>query len=389
MSTTVWHVGGDDVRMRIPLLLALRDRGFSVAALGSEPGEPFADSHIPYWRYELNRWLNPLADRRTVASLRELIGAHRPDVVHAFDTKPGLLVPAAAKTVPGCGCVRTVTGMGYVFSANSPLALTLRPLYRAMQQRAAAATDMTIFQNPDDRDYFLRHRMAKAGREALVLGSGIDIEGVSRRRPDEQTLAGLRRELGLNGPVVTMVARLVKTKGVLEYIAAAAAVRRQRPEVTFLLVGPQASEGRQAVPAETLRQAEGTVRWLGARDDVPALLTLSDLLVLPSYYREGVPRVLLEAAVLGRALITTDMPGCKEVVRHGHNGLLVPPRDADALAAAVLRLLGDDRVRAEMGARGRSHVRQFALPKVADRYADIYRRVLTGADAVTAVEAAV
>lgn len=372
---TVWHIGGDDVRMRIPLLLALRDRGFSVGAVGSEPATPFREHDIPYRRYALSRWINPLQDRRSVRALRELFERHRPDLVHAFDTKPGVLVPAAARDLTTC--VRTVTGMGYVFSSNSPLARALRPAYRNAQQQVAGLTAMTVFQNPDDRDYFLGNRLVRPGRDALVLGSGIDDTEFRNRRPDPEGLERLRRELALEGKqVVTMVARLVKTKGVLEYLRAAAEVRRQRPEVRFLLIGPQASEGRQAVPLKTLQQAGDAVQWLGARDDVPALMALSDLFVLPSYYREGVPRVLLEAASLGLALITTDMPGCKEVVEHEWNGLRVPPRDAPALARAMLSLLDRPDLRRTMGARSVERVEPFALARVVEQYEAIYRRLL-------------
>jgi glycosyltransferase involved in cell wall biosynthesis len=377
MSPTVWHIGSDDVHMRIPLLLALRERGFAVGAVGSEQGEAFQSHAIPYWRYSLDRGINPIADLRSIRELTRLLRQHKPNIVHAFDTKPIMFVPMATKKAGVCECIRTVTGMGYVFSSTSPLAYALRPVYRLLHQWAARATEMTIFQNPDDRDYFLRNDMARAGHDALVLGSGIDIRSLLNRSLDDESLRKLRGTLRLDDQiVVTMVARMVKYKGVMEYIKAAARVRQQFNNVTFLLVGPVASEGSQAVSAKALEEAAEHVQYLGPRDDVPMLLALSDIFVLPSYYREGIPRVLLEAAAMGLPLITTDMPGCKEVVREGWNGLLVPPRSVEALSNALTRLLSSSRERTTMGINSNSHIDQFDLSHVADQYAEIYHCVL-------------
>ncbi len=378
---TIWHIGGEDVRMRIPLLLALRDRGFTVGAVGSEGGEAFAKHQIPYWRYTLARGINPLADRRTRQELAHLFRQHRPDVIHGFDTKPALLAPAVAQQAGVPGRVRTITGMGYVFSSTSPLALTLRPIYRQLQRQASAATGITVFQNGDDRSYFHQHKMVARDRDDLVLGSGIDIAGFLHHRPTPENLPTLKQELGLAGKrVVIMVARMVNSKGVREYLQAARLVKAdngQAANVAFLLVGPLASEGRQAVPMAVIQQYADVVQYLGPRSDIPALLSLSDIFVLPSYYREGVPRVLLEAATLGLPLITTDMPGCREVVRHEWNGLLVPPRHAPALAQALAQLLPSAGQRMLMGERGRSHVQaNFSLTQVADAYAAIYHRAL-------------
>lgn len=174
-----------------------------------------------------------------------------------------------------------------------------------------------------------------------------------------------------------MISRLVVQKGVREYLEAARRIQPHVKDVTFLLVGPIASEGAQAIPVKELERSANSVRYLGPRSDIPAILALTDLFVLPSYYREGIPRVLLEAGALGLPLITTDMPGCKEVVRAGWNGLLVPPRDVKALASAMLRLLSSNDERTMMGMRSKAHIRDnFSLSRVADAYAEIYQRVL-------------
>lgn len=378
LSLTIWQIGGEDIHLRIPLLLALRERNFNVGAVGSEEGKAFYDHNIPYFKYSLKRNINPLADLHTRSQLFQLFSKHKPDIIHGFDTKPAILAPLVARKAQIRGRVRTITGMGYVFSSNSPLALTLRPIYRNLQRQASAATGITVFQNPDDREYFHQQKMVQDGRDDLVLGSGIDVESLQKSHPDSEKLATLRRELGLEGQlVITMISRLVVTKGVREYLQAASIVHQQKENVKFLLIGPLASEGKQAVSLQEIQEKSEVVSYLGSRKDIPALLSLSDLFVLPSYYREGVPRVLLEAGAMELPLITTNMPGCKEVVRDGWNGLLVPPRNANALATAILQLLKSKEERVLMGTRSSLHVREnFSLTKVANAYADIYYRVL-------------
>jgi glycosyltransferase involved in cell wall biosynthesis len=374
---TVWHIGGEDIHLRIPLLQALQERGFQVGAVGTSDGKAFASQHIPYFRYELERGISPLADRRTAQQLLTLFQAHQPDIIHGFDTKPAMLAPLMAKAAGIPGRVRTITGMGYVFSSHSPIALALRPIYRNLQRQTSAVTDCTIFQNSDDQAYFHNHKLVAQHQDALVLGSGIDVESLVRQRPDPETMARLRQELDLDGKlVVTMVARLVRSKGVQEYLDAAAIVAQQIPNVKFLLIGPRSSEGRQAIAERAIQQAKA-VTYLGSRPDIPALLAVSDMFVLPSFYREGIPRALLEAGAMELPLITTDTPGCREVVLDGWNGLLVEPRQVPALAEAIIRLLTTEHERVLMGQRSRFHVTEnFSLKQVADAYAQVYLQVL-------------
>jgi glycosyltransferase involved in cell wall biosynthesis len=174
-----------------------------------------------------------------------------------------------------------------------------------------------------------------------------------------------------------MVSRVMRTKGVLEYAEAARQVRSRNPEAVFLLAGPaDDTELNRLTPAEVdgVRQA---VRWLGLRQDVPALLALSDLFVLPSFYREGVPRALLEAAASGLPLVVAQTPGSTDVVRNGENGLVVPPRDASALAEAIERLVRDRTCRRHYGACSRERVvRDFSLEVVAGQIRELYHRLL-------------
>lgn len=374
---TVWHIGGDDVHKRIPLLHALKDRGFNVAAVGSEDSSGFQAQDIPYFRYNLNRKLTPWSDLRSCSELSALFKRQKPDVVHGFDTKPAIAAPILARRAGIPGRVRTITGLGFVMASDSPLAHVLRPVYRQLQRRASASS-FTIFQNSDDRDYFLQNGLVREGREEVVLGSGVDVERLRSERPDADRLAMMKQSLGLQDKlVVTMIARVDENKGIHEFAKAAELVRRQIDNAVFVLVGPYASEGKQAARfVEQMRRKPENVRCLGPRKDVPAILSLSDVCVLPSY-REGLPRVLIEAGAMETPSVTTDVPGCRDVVRDGWNGRLVPPRDSRALANVIVELLGDQGKRTDMGQRSYRYVKKtFDLSYVADAYAEIYRRAI-------------
>ncbi len=375
----IWLVSGEDVRMRIPLVHKLRERGFEVAVAGSDDEEPFREQRIPYWTYPLGRWISPRADRLAREQLTELIRRHAPRIVHSFDTKPALLAPHAVHDAQTSISVRTINGMGYLFSSASPLALALRPVYRKLQRQASERSSVTVFQNRDDRLYFRERGMVQPGRDDLVLGSGVDFERLRDRPDSSAAVAELRSELRAqpHEVFVLMVGRMVRHKGVREFLRAARRVRSSRPHVRFVLVGPIASEGRQAVSRREIDRFSADVDYLGRRDDIPTLLELADVFALPSYYREGVPRVLLEAGAMGLPLITTDMPGCREVVEHDVNGLLVAPRNTQQLAQAVERLVDSPSARQRMGARNRIAIpRAFGLDHVADQYAEIYNRLL-------------
>ncbi|MHC5210585.1 MAG: glycosyltransferase family 4 protein [Planctomycetota bacterium] len=373
----VWHVGGEDVDLRIPLLERLAAAGFDVAAVGSGSAEPFAAARIPFFRYDLAPGLDPLSDLRARGQLRALVHRERPDIVHAFDTKPGLLAPDAARRCDGVRVMRTIVGMGRLFSREDPVARLGRIVYRLAQRRVAAACALTVFQNEDDRRAFLDADLLRGGEHALVRGSGVDPVALRAAAPGAASVRALRRELGArDGPLILMVSRLVESKGVREFVAAAADVRSERV-ATFVLVGPVDRSERAARDLADEVSASPHVVSTGRRDDVPALLAAADLFVLPTYYREGLPRVLLEAAAMRVPMITTPMPGCRDVVRHEETGLMVAPRSAPALAAAVRRLLDDPALAQRLADAAERRVHeQFSLDRVAADTITLYRKLL-------------
>jgi glycosyltransferase involved in cell wall biosynthesis len=380
LSAHVLLVGGEDHDLRIPFLRALRGQGFRVSAAGTGDPAPFARAGLDYHPFRFGRFASPRGDWAAIATLAQLFTDVRPDLVHCFDTKPNLLVPLAASRAGNVQVVRTINGMGWVYSSSSWPALALRPAYRALHRLAARSTAATIFQNREDHAYFEQHRMLGGRRNQLIPGSGVDVGAFTRARDAGPSPAELREQLGLGASeVVVTVTRLTRQKGIPALLQAAALVHEVRPDVRFLLVGPRQSEGPFAVAQAEIDAHAPYVVATGKRADVPSLLGLADVFAFPTEYREGVPRVLLEAALAGLPIVTTRMPGCTDVVRDGWSGFLVPPSAPAALAGRILDMLRDRQAARMMGSRAAELVgREFTLDLTVARYAAVYADLLGG-----------
>jgi glycosyltransferase involved in cell wall biosynthesis len=377
MALHVLCVGGEDHALRIPFLSALRSRGFRVSAAGTGAALPFSERGIEYHRYDFDRFGARLADRMAIGQLSQLVRGIRPDVVQTFDTKPNLLAPLAIRgAVP---LVRTINGMGWVFSSSHLKALAFRPIYLASQRLAACWTTATVFQNTADSSFFRRYHLLGNSPAVLIGSSGIDVDAFSAAQLQTPSIAKLRAELNLgDSAVVLTVSRLTVQKGIPTLLEAAAIVHAVRPDVRFLLVGPRESEGPFAVDRALIDRHAPYVIAPGARSDVPALLGLAEVFACPTEYREGIPRVLLEAGLAGVPIVATRVPGCDDVVVENWNGHLVPQRDPRALAASILDLLQDPARARAMGERSMELVRrEFDLNVVANRYAGLYRQLLS------------
>ncbi|MDR3531276.1 MAG: glycosyltransferase family 4 protein [Rhodopila sp.] len=371
-------VGGEDHRLRIPFMLALRDQGYRVTAAATDDAEPFQQVGITYHRFRFERFVNPLADRASIAIVRSLLKQTRPDIVQSFDTKPNVLVPLAARGIRDLQVVRTINGMGWVYSSSSPPALALRVVQRVLHRLAAQSVAATVFQNRQDQEFFLRHRMLGTGHNQLIPGSGIDIDAFERDWAKGASPAQLRAKLGLGtSEVVVTVTRLTRQKGIPTLLRAAALIHKVRPDVRFLLVGSRETEGRLAISKEEIERHSPYVMAIGQRADVPALLRLANVFAFPTEYREGIPRVLLEAGLAGLPIVTTNMPGCTDVVRDGWNGFLVRRHSPSALAFRKLDLLDDRPAARAMGERtGELVRREFGLNLTVSRYCSLYARLL-------------
>jgi glycosyltransferase involved in cell wall biosynthesis len=294
--------------------------------------------------------------------LYRLLRRLAPDIVHNVTIKPVLYGTLAARLAGVPRVINAVSGLGHLFSEGRPGVRWLGTLlYRSLMRHS----DMrVILQNRDDYAYFKTYRIASPESLRLIRGSGVDtstfVPGPEQSGP----------------PVVMQTSRMIGDKGVLEFIAAARLIKQRRPDVRFLLVGPLYPDNPTALTGEELDALtqEGVIEWLGNRNDVSQLLQQTTVYVLASTYKEGVPKALIEAAACARPIVTTDISGCREVVTDSETGLLVPPRNAAALAQAIERLLTDAEFASALGVKARERVlNEFALDMILDQQIGLYR----------------
>lgn len=313
---------------------------------------------------------NPLHILGETLALRTLMRRLRPDLVNPINIK-SVLVAAMARGGLPCHLVGTVTGLGFMFSGDSAKQkilrrLTLSGLSLSLRRRGG---HVLVFSNEDDKREFLRRNVTDGAHARIVPVPGVDTDEF---RSTPEPASGFR---------VVLPSRMLWDKGVGEFAEAAGLVRGSVPEAEFLLAG-DADPGNPAdVGKEQLLawQREGRLAWLGHCDDMPGLLASCHLVCLPTAYREGFPRVLAEAMACGRAVVTTDMPGCREAVAQAGGGLLVPPRDAAALAEAILRLYRNPEERAAMASRGRRWVEEeLSVGTITGKMLGIYGELLDG-----------
>jgi glycosyltransferase involved in cell wall biosynthesis len=289
------------------------------------------------------RGLNPITELITIFRLRQILKRIRPDIVHNIALKPVVLGSLAAQFAGVRNIVNAPVGMGYVFTSEENKARVLRPIVRALiRYSLGRQARRVIIENNDDFKNLVDGGFAKKYSIALIKGAGVDTEKFDYKpEPDGQVR-------------VIMVSRLLRDKGVQEFIDAANLVKARKNTVQFVLVGDVDDGNPTSLTAEQLTELRKSqdVTWLGARTDIHELLASSHIACLPSY-REGLPKSLIEAASAGRPIITTDVPGCREVVTHMVNGLLVQPRDVTALASAIEQLVNDPNLRQSMGDENR------------------------------------
>jgi glycosyltransferase involved in cell wall biosynthesis len=347
-ANTDWYL----YNFRRSLALALRDRGHDLL-LVSPPGPYGARLQALGLRWEpvpmRRRSLDPLREAVLVWRLWRLFRRESPQLVHGFTLKCAVYGSIAARLASVPARVNAVAGMGYVFTSEDAKARLLRPLVRwLLRMTLGGRNARLILQNPDDVALFERARLVDPSRIRLIPGSGVDC---ARFTPGPE-LGSPAQGRPLR---VLLPSRLLRDKGVVEFVEAARRLRGDGRFVACLLAG-EPDPGNPAAIAGSQVDAwvrDGLVEWLGHVEDMPALFRSVDVVALPSY-REGLPKGLIEAAACGCALVTTDVPGCREVVRDGVDGMLVPVRDAPALADAIARLQDDDRLRARLGAAARA-----------------------------------
>jgi len=352
---------------RKPVVRALLAGGHKITVLA--PKDDFVDQLTQlgcgFVPLELNaKGLNPFDEWKLLRQFKQVFKEQKPDVILSYTIKNNTFGALAAKPL-GIPFVPNVSGLGTGFLSGAALQFVVEQLYR----RAYRDLPIVFFQNEDDRDLFTCRRLVTADQARLLPGSGIDLEHFEAAEFPQG-----------EAPVFLLIARLLRDKGVVEFVEAARQVKIDFPRARFQLLGAAGSENRTAISAETVNEwvRDGIVEYLGTTHDVRPTIAAAHCIVLPSY-REGAPRTLIEAAAMARPLIATDVPGCRAVVDHEKTGFLCDVRSADSLAIAMRRFLNlSVEQRTEMGQAGRAKMeREYDQKPVVGSYTDAIRD-LTG-----------
>ena len=312
-----------------------------------------------------SKGINPIADAALLSRYIYILSREKPDAFLGYTIKPNIWGTLAAQAC-GIPAINNVSGLGTAFIRDTWLTSVVMMLYRT----ALARSHIVFFQNEDDRSLFVRQRLVAAGRTGLLPGSGVDLEHFSPEavgRPERPEFLFL------------LIARLLYDKGVGEYVEAARLLKKQSSAIKCSLLGFLDVDNRTAVSRDEVESwvREGVIDYLGVADDVRPHIAAADCVVLPSY-REGTPKTLLEAAAMGKPIIATDVPGCREVVEHARTGLLCQARDARDLYAKMQSIADMPPIeRQVMGAAGRAKMeREFDERLVIEAYLGALRRIV-------------
>lgn len=352
-------------RSRIPVVRRFADAGWRVIVVAQPAGPVSAieEAGAEFVPLPLASGGASAADSRALAKLIGLHRSRRPELVHHFNTK-AMAIGSLAAVGRDTAVLHTITGLGLGLSGSGLAPATARFALRPLVRRA----DRVIFQNPDDRDQFVHWRLVDRSRARVVVSSGVDVH---RFKPSERRNRETAR--------VAFLGRLLRQKGVLDFVGMAERLRQTGSTAEFWIAGGHEPEHPEAIDEEWLRAkvGAGIVVDRGFVEDVPQLLAEVDVVVTPSTVGEGVPRVALEAAASALPVVATDVPGCRSAVKDGTSGYLVPPADPAALAMVVGKLLQDPALRRRMGLSGRRWMQQqFTVEQVLEQTFDVYNELL-------------
>ncbi len=343
-ANTSWNL----YNFRLHLIQTLVSAGHEIHLIS--PQDEFTqfltDSGFQWHPFPISRkGMNPFEEIKTISAINAIYKQIKPDVVFHFTPKCVLYGSIVARIQGIPIIVNTISGLGYLFSGARMKLLPVRQIIHVFY-RFSMVGSKVIFQNPEDLKEFLDRRIIRKKQAFLVRGSGVDLD----------RFVSTKEKKGI--PLVILPARLIKEKGALEFVGAARLIKSRKIRSRFILVGQVDDENPSAIPVEQINQwvEEGVVEWWGWRSDMEKVYQLCHIVCLPTYYREGTPKSLIEAAACGRAIIATNIPGCKEIVRNDVNGILIKPKSSVVLAHAIQKLLLDPDLRKQMGEEGRKIV---------------------------------
>ncbi|MHC1783380.1 MAG: glycosyltransferase family 4 protein [Anaerolineaceae bacterium] len=363
-ANTAWYL----YNFRLPLAQALKAKGFEVVMVSppDEYAEKIQESGFRWLAMPFSRrGMNFMTEMGTIIKLTGLYRREKPDAVHHFTIKCVLYGSISAKLTGISAIINSITGLGYVFINKRGLASLLRQPVKIFYRLALTHTRV-IFQNSDDRDYFVQSGLVQPLQCSLIRGSGVDIKKFQvTAEPTGDAL-------------VVLPGRMLYDKGVKEFVEAARILRQGGSSARFILVGDIDLENPASVSEQTILdwEKEGVVEWWRWQKDMPAVYGQALVVSLPSY-REGVPKTLLEAAASGRVIVATNVPGCREVVKDGITGLLVPAKDSQILAEKLKLMLENPDLRRNMAREARRLVEnEFSSNLVIQETIKVYSSIL-------------
>lgn len=372
VSNTSWYL----YNFRLPLIRDLKRKGYEVGLVAPHDDHTFL---LEREGLVVHHWLvarasiNPLNEIRALIDLLRIYKQEAPDLVHHFTIKACLYGTIAAKGARIYRVINAVTGLGHVFLGTRKRNLLLRNLIKPVYKAAFKARRSTVvFQNADDQEKLIQLGISDGESARLIRGSGVDIELF---QPQEDSSGRFHNPLQILFP-----SRLIREKGTAELLQACQRLWSQGIELELLVAGALDTGNRSSLSAIELNQlqANSSIRCLGHVEDMQALYAASDIVVLPSW-REGLSRSLIEAAAMERPIVTTDVPGCRDVVEHGQSGLLVPLRDARSIELAIRLLIENPDLARTFGKAARQKVvAEFQVSLVNQRTLEQYERLLEG-----------
>lgn len=352
---------------RLPIAEAAQKAGYDVH-VASQTGNAVSEITRRGFKYHFVSFSrsgkNPITELRTLLALWLLCWHIKPDVLHLVTIKPVLYGGIISRLAPVGGVLAAISGLGYVFTERGNKEKFLLKIISVFYKVALTKRNLrAVFQNPDDLNALAIIGAVKKEKATIIRGSGVDLKKHAAFPEESKSL------------IITFAARLLRDKGVFEYVEAARILKKRGVKAEFQLAGDPDYGNPTSISEKDLGEwiAEGVVSYLGYKDDIASVFKSSNIIVLPSY-REGLPKVLMEAAACGRAVITTDVPGCRDAIEPGVTGLLVPVRSASALADTIQILIEDTERRQKMGCAGRALAeRAFGIEGIVAQHLEIYR----------------
>lgn len=344
VANTTWYL----YNFRLPLIEELVTRQYRVIALS--PNDKYVAKLQKYKVTHVNikisrSGINPFKDMLLVNKFRSIYNKYKPDIVQHFTIKPVIYGTWAAKAAKVKHIFNMIPGLGYVFTGRNLKKAIVRKVVKNMYRRALALSEHIYFQNSDDRDYFLDNNLVDVTKTSIVPGTGVNTEFFCSNNKKS-----IKKKI-----TFILFARMLWDKGIKEFVEAAYELRTTCSNTNFWLVGPIDQENPKGIRHEQLENwnNEGVIQYHGMTDNIRDYLKKADVVVLPSYYREGIPLSLLEAASMAMPIITTDSVGCREVVENGKNGFLIPIKDSKRLAYEMKKFIINSSLITKMGKESR------------------------------------